>query len=60
MTAQEVYKRLMHFIDNDFAHLSVKVEGQSKMMMRFFITLIAGLIGMLGGLFYVIVRLVTN
>jgi len=56
MTAKEVYDRLIHFIDNDFTHLRDKVDTQYKINARFFISLIVGLLGVIGGLIYLIVK----
>ena len=56
MTAKEVLEYVIHFIDNDFAHLRERVDSSAKTTNRFFISLIIGLIGVIGGLIYLIVR----
>lgn len=56
MTADEVLKYVVHFIDNDFAHLRSRVDSNAKTTTRFFISLIIGLLGIIGGLIYLIVK----
>jgi len=55
MTAKEVLEYVIRFIENDFAHLRDKVDLQYKITIRFFISLIIGLLGVIGGLLYLIV-----
>ncbi len=47
MTANEVYKVVLHFIDNDFKHLRAKVD-------KLFLIIISGLLTIVGGLIYLI------
>ena len=56
MTAKEVYEIFINFIENDFAHLRERVGSSAKTTNRFFISLIIGLLGVIGGLIYLIVR----
>ncbi len=55
MTVKELLQIFNKFIDNDFNHLRAKVDSQYKMTVRFFISLIIGLLGIVGGLIYLIV-----
>lgn len=56
MTSKEVLEYVVHFIDNDFAHLRDRVDSNAKTTTRFFISLIIGLIGIIGGLIYLILK----
>ena len=56
MTVKELLELFNAFIENDFAHLRDKVDAQYKMTSRLFISLICGLLGIVGGLIYLIVR----
>lgn len=49
MTADEVLKYVIHFIDNDFKHLRAKVD-------KLFLLIISGLITIVGGLLLLILR----
>ena len=49
MTADEVLKYVVHFIDNDFKHLRNKVD-------KLFWVIISGLITVIGGLLFLILR----
>ena len=55
MTAKEVLEYVVRFIDNDFAHLRERVDSNAKTTTKFFVSLIIGLLGIIGGLIYLIV-----
>ena len=59
MTAKDVYDKLIRFIDNDFAHHVAQqdkdVGGLRKIMFGLLITSIAGLLGIIGGLIYLVI-----
>ena len=49
MTANDVYKRLMEFIENDFCHLRDKVD-------KLFWIIVSGLVAIVGGLIALLVK----
>ena len=55
MTAKEMYEIFQDFITNDFTHLRNRVDTNAKTTTRFFISLIIGLLSIVGGLIYLIV-----
>ena len=55
MTVKELLERFDKFIANDFNHLRDKVDASAKTTVKFFISLVVGLLGIIGGLIYLIV-----
>ena len=55
MTVKELLEIFNQFISNDFNHLRAKVDSNAKTTVKFFISLIIGLLGIIGGLIYLIV-----
>jgi len=60
LTANEVYKRLIHFIENEFAHSVARqdkdIGNLRKTQIWLFVTIVGGLLSIVGGLLYLIVR----
>lgn len=56
MTVKELLEIFNQFISNDFNHLRDKVDSNAKTTTKFFISLIIGLVGIIGGLVYLIVN----
>lgn len=54
MTVKELLEVFNNFISNDFNHLRDKVDSNAKTTTRFFVSLIIGLLGIIGGLTYLI------
>ena len=54
MTVKELLEIFNQFISNDFNHLRDKVDQNAKTTTKFFISLIIGLLGIIGGLTYLI------
>ena len=54
MTVKELLEVFNNFISNDFNHLRDKVDSNAKTTARFFVSLIIGLLGIIGGLTYLI------
>lgn len=54
MTVKELLEIFNKFISNDFNHLRDKVDSNAKTTTKFFISLIIGLLGIIGGLTYLI------
>ena len=55
MTANEMYKIFQAFITNDFTHLRDRVDTNAKTVTKFFVSLVVGLLSIIGGLVYLIV-----
>ena len=47
MTANEVYKQLIRFIDNDFTHLNKKVDKLIWLGITTLVTIVTGLVFLL-------------
>ena len=56
MTAKEMYEIFQDFIANDFSHLREKVDANARTTTKFFISLIIGLLAIIGGLVLLIAR----